>query len=64
MLVTIANMEDPDQSGLGLRCLSRHFWQATSIQNFRTFIVASLLKIDSSFRLLLLLKKQSDQGIQ
>ena len=34
MLVLIANREDPD---LGLRCLSRPFWLATSVQNFRTF---------------------------
>ena len=25
------------QSDLGLFCLSRHFWQVTSVQNFRTF---------------------------
>ena len=25
-----------EQSGLGLRCLSRPFWQATNVQNFRT----------------------------
>ena len=42
MLVRIANREDPDQTassdtaGLGLYCLSRHFWQATSVRNFRT----------------------------
>ena len=34
MLVRIANKEDPD---LGLCCLSRPFWMATSVQNFRTF---------------------------
>ena len=34
MLVLIANREDPD---LGLHCLSMPFWQATSVQNFRTF---------------------------
>ena len=34
MLVRIAKREDPDQtasSDLSLRCLSRHFWQATSV---------------------------------
>ena len=40
MLVRITNREDPDQSDLGLHCLSRPFWQATSVQNFRTFSVA------------------------
>ena len=43
MLVRIANMEDPvrllfyKQSDLGLQCLSRIFWQTTSVRNFRTF---------------------------
>ena len=37
MLVKIPNREDPDQTDLGLCCLSRPLWQATSIQNFRTF---------------------------
>ena len=43
MLVRIANMEDPvrllfyKQSDLGLQCLSRIFWQITSVRNFRTF---------------------------
>ena len=45
MCFRIANREDPDQttsslimkhSDLGLRCLSRPFWQATSDQDFRT----------------------------
>ena len=36
MLVSIANSAAPD---LGLCFLSRPFWQATSIQNFRTFTV-------------------------
>ena len=32
MDVRIANREDPDkQSELGLHCLSRLFWQATSV---------------------------------
>ena len=42
MLARIANREDPDQtasSALGLPCLSRPFWQATSVRNFRTFTV-------------------------
>ena len=37
MLVRIAKSEDPDQTALGLPCLSRPFWQATSVQNFRIF---------------------------
>ena len=41
ILVRIANREDPDQtqSDLGLHCSPRPFWQATSIKNFRTYIV-------------------------
>ena len=42
MLVRIANREDTDQkkqSDLGLRCLSRSFYQATSVGNFRTMTV-------------------------
>ena len=42
----IANREDPDQtaseekqSDLDLHCLSRHFGQATSVRNFRTFTI-------------------------
>ena len=36
MVVRIENMEDHDQqSDLGLPCLFRPFWQATSIRNFR-----------------------------
>ena len=27
------------QSDLGLPCLSRHFWQVTSVRNLRTFTV-------------------------
>ena len=40
ILVRMANREDPDlkkQSDLDLHCLSRSFWQATSVQHFRTF---------------------------
>ena len=32
ILVEIANSVDTDQSDLGLCCLSRPFWQATSVQ--------------------------------
>ena len=44
MLVRIANREDPDktassEAGSGLHCLSRPFWQATSVQKFRIFTV-------------------------
>ena len=45
MLVKIANREGPDQmllkkqSDLGMRCLSRLFWQASSVRIFRTFTV-------------------------
>ena len=43
MFVRIANREDPDQtasesSDLDLLCLSRPFWQATSVWNLRTSI--------------------------
>ena len=42
MLVRIANREDPDQTAFeeavssGSACLSRPFWQATSVLNFGT----------------------------
>ena len=45
MLARIANGEDPDQtaseaqSDLGLHCLSRSFWQATRVRNFRTVTI-------------------------
>ena len=41
LLVRIANRADPNQkqSDLGLCCLSRPFYQATSIVNFRTFTI-------------------------
>ena len=47
MFVKIANREDTDQTALseadlGLRCLSRPFWQATSDQSFRTFTVTPI----------------------
>ena len=44
-LVRIANREDLDQTASteavrpGLPCLPKSFWQATSVQNFRTFTV-------------------------
>ena len=44
MLVRQANREyydqidSPEKSNLGLLCLSRPFWQATIVQNFRTLI--------------------------
>ena len=44
-LVRIANREDLDQisfqkqSKLGLCCLSKPYWQATSVQNFRTITI-------------------------
>ena len=41
-LVRIANREKikhlKKQSDLGLHCFSRPFWQAISVQNFRTFL--------------------------
>ena len=37
MFVKIGNREElQKQSGLGLHCLSGHFWQATSVRIFRT----------------------------
>ena len=53
-LVRLANREDPDQttSELGLYCLSRvctvcilPFWQASSVQNFRTYTTCSIVLI-------------------
>ena len=32
----LANREEPDQANLVLHCFSRPFWQATSVQKFRT----------------------------
>ena len=49
MFVRIANWEDPDQtaskkqSNLHLGCLSSSFGQATSVRNFRTFTVRTVL---------------------
>ena len=40
MLVRIENREN--KSDLGLHSLSMPFWQATGVQNFRTFTVASI----------------------
>ena len=51
LLARIANREDPDklllpkQSDLGLHCISRPFWQATGIQNFRTCTVLSTVNL-------------------
>ena len=44
MLVNIENREEPEgllqkQSYLGLPCLSRFLWQATTVQNFRKFTI-------------------------
>ena len=36
MLFRIANREDPDQTDLGLGCLSRPFGLTTSVGNLRT----------------------------
>ena len=36
---TIANREDPEQTYFDVPCLSMPFWQATSVQNFKTFTV-------------------------
>ena len=54
MLVRIANGEDPDQtakqSDLGLHCLCRPYWPATSVPNFRTLtLVSSLFVVCQSF---------------
>ena len=46
MLFRIANRDDPDRTlRLGLCCLLRVFWQATSVRNFRTFTVVDRLLI-------------------
>ena len=43
MVVSIANREDPDwtasSADLGLRCLTRFYWQSTSVRNFRTLTI-------------------------
>ena len=39
LLVGIANREDSDQIDLDLHCLSKPFWQTTSVGNLRTFTV-------------------------
>ena len=53
MLVKIANRKDPDQtvlpqkqSDLGLCCLSRRFWQATSVFEILEYLL--IKKIDST----------------
>ena len=33
------------QSDIGLLCLSRPFWQATSIENFRTSVKATITRV-------------------
>ena len=46
MLVRIVIMGDSDQtssSSLGPHCLSRPFYQATSVQNFKTFTIITVL---------------------
>ena len=52
MLVRIANREDPDQtqSDLGLHCLSRPFWLATSVQKFRASTVLAFTSLHIDFR--------------
>ena len=45
ILARIANREDPDQTA-SLDCLFRSFWQAASVQDFRTFTVQSMEKND------------------
>ena len=45
--VSIANSGDANQTALGLHCLSRHFCQATSAQNFRTFTVSQLISLNN-----------------
>ena len=42
MLVRIATKETPYQTAdLGLPCLSKSFWQANNVQNFRTLTVCN-----------------------
>ena len=45
-LVIIANRGDAN-SNLGLQCLSRHFCQATSVRNFRTFTVSQFTSLNN-----------------
>ena len=47
LLVEIAHMEDPDQ---GLHCLSKPFGQASSVQNFRTFIISQIEMLNYYFK--------------
>ena len=53
IFVRIANREDTDQtaskkrSDLGLPCLSRLLWQATSVRKFRTFTVQQVILINT-----------------
>ena len=43
MVVSIANREDPDWTAssddLGLRCLTRFYWQSNSVRNFKTLTI-------------------------
>ena len=41
-------MEDPDQ---GLHCLSRPFRQASTVQNFRTFIISQIEMLNYYFKM-------------
>ena len=41
-----------NQSDLGLPCLSRLFWKATTVQNFRTFIYHTCTLESSSIEML------------
>ena len=58
MLARIANKEDPirlllqKQSDLSLPCLYRPFWQASSVQNFRTFTVHNKQVVSSTMKVL------------
>ena len=46
----IANREDPNQAAdLDQRCLSRSFWQAISVWNFRTFTVCKHINTKTIF---------------
>ena len=56
MLVRIANSTDPDQtassskqSDLGLYCLYKHFWQATSVLRGQLHFTGLCLKLFPTF---------------
>ena len=42
-LVRIGYREDPDQTASGSALFALVFWQATSVRNFRIFIVNSII---------------------